>query len=296
MTRLRADLYLLIATIIWGFAFVGQKAAMDHMGPFGFNGIRFILSLLVVLPFLINETKKHPPLSGRDFVMIFPVCLAFMGGVFFQQIGVMTTSVTNAGFITGLYVVFTPFIAWMVFRHRPSNLIWPACILTLLGMWTINGGSFTALTQGDLWTVLCALSYAVQIALLGWYVSKTKRPFFAVSMQYAATVLVGCAVGFTFETVTVEALYDNIWSLLYTGVISGGIAYTLQGVAQQYTPPSDGAIIMSAEALFAAVGGALFLAETFDGAKIAGCALILLAILTVEGRAFFKGRSTDVLT
>ena len=290
MTRLRADLCLLLATIIWGFAFVGQKAAMDSMGPFGFNGIRFILSLLVVAPFLLHELKKNPPLSARDFLMILPVCLAFMGGVFFQQIGVMTTSITNAGFITGIYVIITPFLAWMLFHHRPSNLIWPACILTLAGMWCINGGSFTALTRGDFWIVLCAVSFAAQISLLGWFLSKAKRPFFAVSMQYLATVLVGCFVGFTFEGITLHALQDNMWSLLYTGLISGGIAYTLQGVAQQYTPPSDGAIIMSAEALFAAAGGALFLGELFDGAKITGCALILLAILTVEGRAFFKAR------
>lgn len=291
MSRLRADLCLLFATIVWGFAFVGQKAAMDSMGPFGFNGIRFILSLLVVAPFLIREIKNNPPLSSRDFLMMLPVCLAFIGGVFFQQIGVATTSVTNAGFITGLYVVFTPFIAWFLFQHRPSHFIWPACVLTMIGMWCINGGSFTALSRGDLWVLLSAISYAVQIALLGWFLTKIKRPFFAVTLQYASVVLVGCAVGFAFEGISVEAVEENLWPILFTGLISGGIGYTLQAVAQQYTPPSDGAIIMSAEALFAALGGALFLGELFDGAKIVGCALILLAILMVEARAIFKIRS-----
>ena len=288
MTRLRADLCLLLATIIWGFAFIGQKTAMDSMGPFGFNGVRFILSLIVVLPFLIRETKKNPPLSMRDALLVLPVCLSFMGGVFFQQIGVITTSVTNAGFITGLYVVFTPFIAWFLFQHRPSNFIWPACILTLAGMWCINGGSFTALTEGDIWVLLSAVSYAVQIALLGWYLVKVKRPFFAVSMQYLGIVVVGCLVGFAFEGISLDAIHQNIWAILFTGVISGGIAYTLQAVAQQYTPPSDGAIIMSAEALFAALGAALLLGEVFDSAKIAGCALILLGILCVEAKAFLR--------
>lgn len=259
------------------------------MGPFGFTGVRFILSLIVVFPFVMMEWKRSPKLDLKTGMGMLPVCAAFVGGVFIQQIGLLETSVTNAGFITGLYVFFTPFLAWILFRHMPNIMIWPACALTLAGLWFINGGSLAALTRGDLLILVCAVLFAAHVALTGWFLSKTTRPLLLVFMQYICCVIVGLGGSFAYETLTIDSIHAALIPVLYGGLISGGIAYTLQAVAQQYTPPSDAAIIMSAEALFAALGGVLLLGEFFTGAKIAGCALIFLAILTVEARSFLRG-------
>lgn len=291
MTRLRADLCLLLVAAIWGAAFVAQKAAMEHMGPFGFSGIRFLISIFVILPFVISEWRRSPAITRNEGWKAFPVALAFVGGVFIQQIGLIGTSVTNAGFITGLYVLFTPFLSWLLFRHMPDKFIWPACALSVAGLWFINGGSFTALTGGDLMILLCAVIFAGHVALTGWFLVSIPRPLFLVFIQYFMCVIVGFIGAFGWETLTVEAVVAAKWAILYGGLISGGIAYTLQAVAQQYTPPSDAAIIMSAESLFAAAAGVLLLGEGFTGAKIAGCALILLAIFCAEAKAVLKNKT-----
>lgn len=288
MTRLRADLILLLVAAIWGFAFVAQKSAMDHMGPFGYSGVRFLMSLFVILPFVIGEWRKSAVTDARIIFKTWPVCLAFVGGVMLQQIGLQETSVTNAGFITGLYVLFTPLIAWILFRHKPNAFIWPACAFTIAGLWFLNGGSLDALTRGDLVVLFCAVIFGAHVTLVGWYLKIYPRPLILVLMQYLACVIVGLIGAFTIEHLDWAAVQGAAIPLLYGGLISGGIAYTLQVVAQQHTPPSDAAIIMSAEALFAAAGGVLLMSEGFTAQKIVGCALILLAILCVEAKAWLK--------
>lgn len=284
MTRLRADLCLLLVAAIWGLAFVAQKSAMDHVGPFGFTGVRFVLSLIVIAPFVIREWKKSPPIDAATLLKALPVCVAFAGGVFVQQVGLLETSVTNAGFITGLYVFFTPFIAWLLFRHRPNAFIWPACLLTVAGLWFLNGGSLAALTNGDYLILFCAVLFAGHVALTGWFLSSVPRPLFLVFMQYITCVIIGFSGVLLGEGLTLQGIEGALIPILYGGLISGGIAYTLQAVAQQYTPPSDAAIIMSAESIFAAAAGVLLLSEHFNIDKLAGCGLILLAIFCVEAK------------
>lgn len=286
---------LLLVALVWGGAFVAQKTAMDHMGPFGFTGVRFLISIFVILPFVILEWRKSVPIGLDTAWKITPVALAFAGGVVIQQAGLLTTSVTNAGFITGLYVFFTPFIAWILFRHMPSLLIWPASFLSVGGLWYLNGGSFGALTHGDYLVLLSAVLFAAHVALTGWFLSQVQRPLLLVFVQYIVCIIVGFTGALGWETLNFEGISAAMWALLYGGLVSGGIAYTLQAVAQQYTPPSDAAIIMSAEALFAAAAGVLILAEPFDGSKMVGCALIFAAILCVEAKAFIR-KKPDTLS
>lgn len=290
MSRLRADLCLLLVAAIWGLAFVAQKSAMDHVGPFGFTGVRFVLSLIVIAPFVLREWKRSPPVDLSVVLKALPVCAAFAGGVFVQQVGLMETSVTNAGFITGLYVFFTPFIAWVLFRHMPNVFIWPACLLTVAGLWFLNGGSLAALTNGDYMILFCAVLFAGHVALTGWFLSSVPRPLFLVFMQYIICVIVGFSGVLLGEELTVAGIEGALVPILYGGLISGGIAYTLQAVAQQYTPPSDAAIIMSAESVFAAAAGVLLLSEHFNTDKMIGCVFILLAIFCVEAKSFLKAK------
>jgi drug/metabolite transporter (DMT)-like permease len=131
MSRLRADALLLLVAVIWGFAFIAQKAGMQSLGPFGFGGGRFLLSFLVVLPFAMREVRKV--IDRRALVLCVPLCIAFFGGVILQQLGLQTTSVTNAGFLTGLYVIFTPLLALVFYRKAPGPTVWVACAMACAG-------------------------------------------------------------------------------------------------------------------------------------------------------------------
>ncbi len=193
-----------------------------------------------------------------------------------------TASVTNAGFLTALYVVCTPIIGLLLFRHRQSVIIWPACLLAIVGVYLLNGASLSRFTPGDWLIMLCAVFFGVQINLMGMLMRRIQRPVTICLMQSAFCAIMGLGIGGMTEGISWSGVTDNLGPLLYAGVISGGIGFTLQAFAQQHTPSADAAIIMSAEALFAAFGGAVLLNERLGVISWVGCALIFTAILTVE--------------
>lgn len=288
MTRLRADFLLFITAVIWGTAFIAQKTGMEGLGPFGFIAARFSLSLLIILPLAIREARLKPVWPQGIGFRLFLFCAVFCGGVIAQQTALLSTSVTNAGFLTGLYVVFTPFAAWILFRHPPGRLIWPACAVAVAGIWLLSGPSLSVFHPGDWLALACAALFGGQVALIGFLVQKTGRPLAIVVIEYASCAALAWLCAFSFEEVTLAGFRDNAAQIAYAGIISGGIAYTIQAVAQQYTPPSDAAIIMAGEALFAALAGAWLLGERLDAGGWLGCALILCAIAMVELRALLK--------
>lgn len=290
MTRLQADSLLLLTAIIWGTAFVAQKTGMDGLGPFSFVGLRFALSLGVILPFVAMERNRAAANPSGWWKGCAALCLFFTGGVILQQLGIEHTSVTNAGFLTGIGVVFVPFIAWILFRRRPSRFIVPTCLVAVTGLWFLNGGSLTRISGGDGLILACSLFFAAQVALMGFMLETMRRPFLFSAIQYAVCALAGLGLALFFEDLSWQAIGDNLWPIFYAGVISGGIAYTLQAVAQQYTPPADAAIIMSGEALFAALAGAVILGDRLDAMSGIGCALILLSMILVEAGSLYKAR------
>lgn len=290
MSRLQADGLLLIVAIIWGTAFVAQKTGMDGLGPLGFVGLRFALSFVVVLPFALREGRRSPPLPPRWAGGAALLCLFCAGGVILQQIGILHTSVTNAGFLTGVGVILVPFIAWFLYRRRPSWIVVPTCFLAVAGIWLLNGGSLTSLSLGDGLVLLCAVCFAFHVSLMGFLLQKIRRPLLFSLLQFATCAVVGLSLALYYEGITVQAIMDNALPLFYAGVISGGIAYTLQAVAQQDTPPADAAIIMSGEALFAALAGAVIMGDRLTAIGWLGCALIMVAILLVELGTLYASR------
>lgn len=298
MTRFRADLLLFLAAIIWGSTFVVQKTGMEGLGPFGFVGVRYALSLLVVLPLVFWEQKRRKnagitikprPVWVRRLLLA-GVLAGFVVGVILQQIGMKYVSVTNAGFLTGLYVVMVPFVVWAIFRKRPSLIVWVASFMAIMGVWFLNGMTLDAVGIGDLLVVLCAACFAVHMVLLSILLQEVCRPFLFSALPYALCALVGLTVGVFYEGITLAALYDNAWELAYAGIVSGGIAHTLQPVAQQHSPPADAAIILSGEALFAAIAGFIFLGERLDFIGWIGCGFILAAMVLVEAGVFIVSR------
>lgn len=282
MSRMTANLLLLFAAIIWGSAFVAQSTAMDSIGPIIFNGIRFLLGALFVVPFAYWEWKRSTnPIPPKGHFYGFLVGVIFFVAVLTQQYGFFTTSVTNAGFLTALYVVFTPILGILIFRQLPSPAIWPIVGLAMMGAYLL-AGNLESMKVGDMLMIVSALFWALQIIFLGRMVSHYGNPVMVAFVQFLTAGILGLVGGLIFEPFNISHLQDAWFEIIYTGVFSCGIAFTLQAVAQRYTPPADAAILLSSESLFAALSGAIFLGETLGRSQWIGCAMIFSCILMVE--------------
>ncbi len=296
MSRLQANCLLLVAGAIWGMGFVAQQTAMDNIGPFLFIAIRFSIAAMVVLPFAVRESRqtRHmsinrdtppalEPLSRREFLMFLLIGSVLFVGLAFQQIGLLTTTVTNSGFLTGLYVVFTPLLAIILFREWPHWIVWPATALALLGIGLLSGGGVAGLNKGDLLTVISAISWAMHVTLIARFVVRSGRPFLLSTIQFGVCAVLGfICVGIMQEPIEWQQIQGAGFELVFSGVFASGIAFTLQVVAQRYTTASQAAIFLSSEAPFAALFGALFQGERIGMVGLAGCALILCAMMLVE--------------
>ncbi|ESR26898.1 DMT family transporter [Lutibaculum baratangense] len=283
MTRVRANLLLLVAAFIWGNAFVAQATAMDKMGPYAFVGVRFLLSAIAVLPFALLERRRgDTPLSAADRWLILLIGIVFLLGNVLQQVGIKHTTVTNAGFLTGLYVVMVPFMAWAAFRMPPNPIVWPAAMLSIFGTFLLGGGGFDPPGPGDLLVVSSAVLWAVHVTAVGVAVMRTSRPLLISVAQFALCGILSLAAGIWLEPLSMAAVVAALPELLYAGLVSGGIGFTLQVIAQRWAPPADAAVILSAEALFAALAGGVLLGERLGLVGWSGAASIFCAILIVQ--------------
>jgi drug/metabolite transporter (DMT)-like permease len=283
MARLRADLLLLLAALIWGSAFVAQKTANDSMGPLMFVGCRFILSAALLAPLAWIESRRSAVgVSVRDCRLGLVIGFCLFGTMAMQQIGMVTTSVTNAGFLTALYVIMVPILGWLVTRAAPRPVIVIACVVSLSGTWLLEqNGAVQQWQSGDLWVLASDLACALQILLVGQFLGRTNRPYLLSFAQYAVTGMAGLILGLLLEPVMLAGIWRALPSILYAGLLSGGVAFTLQIVAQRHTPAAEAAIIMSLESVFAATAGALLLHDRLSDTAYAGCALILLGVIVV---------------
>ena len=283
MSRVQANLLLLLAAAIWGGGFVAQSTAMKAIGPFWFIGLRFAVATIVVLPFVWQENRKAKhSLTRRHLSSFFLIGVALFGGAATQQIGLLTTTVTNSSFITGLYVVFVPLIAVVFLRRPPHWVVWPGALTALAGIYLLSGGSFSRLTGGDLLTVVCAVFWAIQITLAGSAVKETGRPLGLSATQFAVTAIAALAVAMVTEPISIADIRAALGEILYVGIFSSGLAFVLQVIGQRYTTAPQAAIFLSSEALFGASLGALLLGETMGPLGYLGCALMFIAMLAVE--------------
>lgn len=284
MNRATANLLLLITGAIWGGGFVAQSTAMHAIGPVLFTGVRFLAAAMALLPFAIWEARaaNRPlaPTSGqwKRYALLGMLLFSSLSA---QQVGLITTTVTNSGFLTGLYVVLTPVVGIVLWRIWPHPVVWPAALMSLGGIFLLSGGRFAGLKSGDWWTLLCAALWAFHVQFLGRFVADA-RPLQLAFSQFLVCGLFGLAAAPLVETVAWEMVVNARTEILFAGVISGGIAFSIQAIAQSHTTAPQAAIFMSSEALFAALFGALFLGERIGRSGLAGCALIFCAILAVE--------------
>ena len=282
MTRVQANMLLLLAGVIWGMGFVAQSTAMANIGPFVFIGVRSAIASLTVLPLAVAEGRRSKHRLGRSGYLYFILIgLMFFIGMALQQVGLLTTSVTNAGFLTGLYVVMVPVLGVVLFRTWPHPVVWPSAAACLVGIFLLSGGALTMLRHGD-WLVICgAVFWAMQVVLIG-NAKRAGRPITLGCIQLVTAVVAGLAIASVTEDFNWGAILLSWKELLFAGVFSSAIAFTLQAVGQRYTTSAQAAIFLSSEALFAAISGAIFLGDRLTLMGFLGCGMLFAAMLAVE--------------
>ncbi|SCA56319.1 conserved membrane hypothetical protein [Candidatus Terasakiella magnetica] len=287
MSRLRANMLLLITAVIWGSAFVAQQTSMEAIGPYYFTAIRFLLGALVVLPLGLREfsKRKHSDelsLSKRDWIgMVLCGVFLFIASIT-QQVGIAQTSVTNAGFLTGLYVPLVPFMLLVFWRKLPHWSIWPSAFGCLVGTYYLSGGNFSSFNSGDFWMMISAIFWALQIITVGFVVRASNAPLMLATVQFFCCSVFAMTGALGLETFSLQDVMAAGFEIFYAGALSIGVAFTLQAVAQRYTGQADAAIIMSGEVLFAALAGALILGERLTMEGYMGALIMFMSILSVE--------------
>lgn len=287
-STVKSDALLLTTAIIWGFAFVAQRIGMDFVGPFIFNGVRFALGCIVLAPFILKNTvrnnnhlNKARSRSRKTGIIggIIAGIVLFLGASL-QQVGLVYTTAGNAGFITGLYVVIVPILG-LLLRHRTNAGTWAGAFLAATGMYLLSVTAAFTIAFGDLLVLIGAFFWAVHVLIIGWLSPKLDS-FKLAFLQYAACSLFSIIVAALFENNTIDGLAQAAIPILYGGVLSVGIAYTLQVVAQKRAHPAHAAIILSLEAVFAAMGGWIILDEVFTPRELLGCLLMLTGMLASQ--------------
>jgi drug/metabolite transporter (DMT)-like permease len=293
----RGEAYLLLAAAIWGFAFVAQRLGMQHVGPFTFNAVRFALGALAVLPLAPLWERSRlaataPPevrLPRRTFWLGgVLVGLALFGGSSFQQVGIVTTTAGKAGFITGLYVVIVPVLGQLLGR-RSAVATWAGALLAVAGLYLLSVRGALHIERGDLLVLVGAFFWASHVQLIAW-LSPGSNPFGLAALQFAICSLLSLAVALLVETLDAGRILAAAVPILYAGLLSAGVAYTLQVVAQRRAHPSHAAIILSLEAVFAVLGGRLILSESLTPRGLIGCGLMLAGMILSQLGGIARGR------
>jgi len=281
----RGDFLLLLAAFIWGTTFVAQRKAMDYVGPMTYNALRFALGAATLLPVIVllrlSGRRTEPSNWRRPMILVASLAgLALFAGASFQQVGLVYTTAGKAGFITSLYVVIVPFMGWFL-GHRCQIAVWVGAILAVAGLYLLSMTESFTVGRGDMLVLISAFFWAAHVLLIG-YLAKQANPVPIAFIQFfTCSVLSLLATGLT-ERVSTAAIWQAAVPILYGGVLSAGVAFTLQVVCQRTCPPAHAAIIMSLETVFAALAGWAILGERFQLRQIAGFALMLTGFLVVQ--------------
>lgn len=286
MPRLVAHLLLLFTALAWGSVFVAQHWAASAIGPFGFNGMRFLLGTLLLLPVALWERSQRPlrlsALSRQDWALLIGLGLVLGLGSVAQQAGIATTRVANAGFLTTLYVPLVPIIALLALRQPVRFVVWPAVALCLIGTYLLAGISDLQLHQGDGIVILGSLFFALHILIIQAFMRRYETPFQASCLQALIACLMTLPLGLFSEGMDTAVMTTTLKYTAYAAFMSVFLGFTLQLIGQRYASPSTAAILLSMEAVFAALFGWLILSQTLSPIQILGCALIFIGVLLVE--------------
>lgn len=281
MNSFQANLILLITALIWGFGFVAQRMGMDHLGPYAFNVCRFLVGALSLLPLLFFLRKNGSASSGfnRSFwkFSIF-AGFALFGGATLQQVGIQYTTVGKAGFITGLYVVIVPILG-LCLRQKIGRWTVIGCILAVLGLYFLSIKQDFSIGWGETLVLIGAFFWAVHVQVIGAANKRNLSPIKLALVQYLVCAALNLLLSLLFETFLFDQVILASGAILYAGIVSVGIAFTLQVIAQKKVDPSRAAIILNLEAVFAVLAGWLFFTELLTIKEWLGCSLMFLGMI-----------------
>ena len=294
--QFRGTLLLILTTILWGCSFVAQRTSVDHIDPFTFNTGRnvsaFLCLLVVVIVRQLIRRKQNPTSEGRDILMGSDrksliiggiLCGLFLfGGLATQQIGLMTTGAGKTGFITALYIVEVPLLG-IAAGQRTKKRLWFCVALAVIGLWflTIEPGASLSLNSGEIILLIGSVFFAIQILLIDHFVQKVE-PLLLTLVQFFV-----CAVLFPICAVILEEPSWAVFTgaaipILYAGVLSSAVGFTLQSIAQKDVNPTLASLIMSLEAVFAVLGAWVLIGEYMSARELAGCAIMFAAIIITQ--------------
>lgn len=281
---LRADLLMLVTAIIWGSSFVAQRLGMDSIGPFLYSGLRFTLAAIIVfaiLPLLTRSTAAPKPPIDKSLLLGGALMgLALSIGINLQQVGLLFTSVTNSGFITGLYVIIVPILGLFI-GQRSGMGIWLGAVLAVVGMFLLSVGDGFVVASGDWLQLAGAFVWGIHVLLVGFFATR-HDPLRLAAVQFATCAAISMALALILEDIHLASIIAAAPAILYGGIFGVAIGFTLQVVAQKHAIASHAAIILSLEAVFAAIAGALLLGESLDARGYIGCALMLGGMLLAQ--------------
>lgn len=280
--QIRATLILLSAAAIWGLAFVAQRVGMDHLGPYTFNAIRFALGGLSLLPLIWYYRRQPQSQTPQSSSRLLLYSGALAGTILFiaasfQQVGIMYTTAGKAAFITCLYIVLVPLFG-LLMKRKIARLTWLGCCLSLVGLYLLSIKEDFSIGYGDLLELIGALFWTLHILLID-HISRRVDTLKLALLQFLTCSLLSGLTALWIESATIGAVFAAAIPLLYGGVGSVGVAYTLQIVGQKQVSPAHAALTLSLETVFAAIGGFLILNEILGSRELAGCALMLAGMV-----------------
>lgn len=286
---LRSNLLLLLTAVIWGFAFVAQRVGAEYVGSFTFNGVRFGLGSLSLLPLLLFFSKKSTgsTYSVRNTLPVGIVAgFVLYGGASLQQLGMHDTTAGKAAFITGLYIVLVPILG-IFLKHYIHIGTWVGVAISITGLYLLCVTEKFTIMRGDLFELAGALFWTIHILLINHFTKKVDVLKLSC-IQFTTCSILSLSTAFIFEKITVASLQSVAIPILYGGICSVGIAYTLQAIGQKHSQPTHAAIIMSMETVFASLGGFILLNENMGVREYTGCAFMLAGMLVSQLQSFKK--------
>ena len=283
--RFYGNLMLILTALIWGSSFVAQSVGMDYIGPFTFNAIRCIIGGIVLIPIILimGKVKKESKNKNNNTQLILGgiLCgIALFTGSTLQQFGISFTSVGKAGFITALYIVLVPILG-IFFKKKVSLKIWLSVLISMIGLYLLCITENFSIGKGDLLVLFCAFFFAIHILLIDYFSPKVNGVKMSCIQFFVAGIISVLPMAF-FENPTINSILSAWAPILYAGVLSCGVAYTLQIVAQKNTDPTVASLLLSLESVFAVISGWFILSESLSFKELTGCALVFIAIILAQ--------------
>ena len=283
MRKYTYQILLMITAFIWGSAFVAQSEGTAYIGPWTFNSLRCVFGvgvLLLVLP-ILNKNKTHHPAMNKETIkggIIAGFIVAF--GMYFQQYGIAYTTVGKAGFLSSLYIVIVPLLIFFI-KKKTHISIWLAVVLALVGLYYLSFSEAETFAIGDIYIIICAFIFSLHILCIDHFTNNS-NPIYLSLIQFIFVSIFSFGPMMILEKPQLVNIQNAIIPILYAGVLSTGVAYTLQVVSQKELEPSLASIIMSLEAVFAAISAYLFLGQTMSAREILGSSLVFASIIIAQ--------------